>query len=467
MSTQARLWPASMLAQARYPAPTHWLRQPISNLPGLQRHIVLPLAALSLLLPAWHMKHPLSYSLRALELPLLIGLPVLGLLAGARLSGLCRGILLSVLLSVLWHEIDFRLQQTIVLNAPPAAQAVGAHLIVGYDNVPEVRDLAAKGLIGGIYLTRRNIRGRSMTALAEEIAALQAVRQRAELPPLIVAADQEGGAVAHLSPLLERLPPLGLLANGEDGEDLAAAHAYGERQARGLAALGITLNLGPVVDLRPATPRRPDRFSNIAARALGSEPGRVGRIAGAYLDGLAEHGVRGTLKHFPGLGRIDTDTHLHPARLDLPPTQLEADWHPFKLLSPRPESVMMLGHVTLSALDPTHAASHSAIVADGLLRQTWGYEGLLITDDLNMGAVYRRGIGQVTTEALTAGVDLILISYDPRQVYRALYSAANALSDGSLPAAILNISATRLARYRHPPSPTVDRPNSPKIRQQV
>lgn len=439
-------------------------RQPWSGLPTVLRHVVLPLAALSLLLPAWHLKHPLLYSLRTLELPLLIGLPVLGLLAGARLSGLCRGILLAVLLSALWHEIDFRLQQSAVLNAPPAAQTVGAHLIVGYDDVAEVQTLAAKGLIGGIYLTRRNIRGRNMAAVAQEIATLQAIRQRAELPPLIVAADQEGGAVAHLSPLLERLPPLGQVASGNEGEAVAAAHAYGERQARGLAALGITLNLGPVVDLQPSTPRRPDRFSNIAARALSSEPGQVSRIAGGYLDGLAAHGVRGTLKHFPGLGRIDTDTHLHPAHLDLPATQLEADWQPFRALSRRPESVMMLGHVTLTALDPAHAASHSFKVADTLLRQTWGYEGLLITDDLNMGAVYRRGIGQVTTEALSAGVDLILISYDPRQVYRALYSASKALAAGSLPAAPLNISATRLAPYRHPPSATVDRLQSPKIR---
>lgn len=467
MSSRARPWPIQTFASAMRRMPRPLLRGSIGSQSDIRRHIVLPLAALTLLLPAWHLKHPLSYSLRAFELPLLIGLPALGLLAGTRLSGVCRGILLGVLLSVLWHEIDFRLQQTIVLKAPPAARAVGAHIIVGYDTVAEVQELAAKGLIGGIYLTRRNIRGRSMAALAEEIAALQAIRQRAELPPLIVAADQEGGTVAHLSPILERLPPLGLVASEDNDDALAAAHAYGERQARGLAALGITLNLGPVVDLRPTTTRRPDRFSNIAARALGSDPGQVSRIAGAYLDGLAAHGVRGTLKHFPGLGRIDTDTHLHPARLNLPPTQLEADWQPFRMLSTRPESVMMLGHVTLSALDPVHAASHSAIVADGLLRQTWGYEGLLITDDLNMGAVYGRGIGRVSTEALAAGIDLILISYDPRQVYRALYSAANALSNGSLPAAVLNTSTARLTAYRHTPAPTVDRLKSPKIRQQV
>ena len=407
------------------------------------RHWLPPLAAALLLLPAWHFKHPLLYSLRWLETPLLVGLPIVGLLAGRHLSRLTRGLLAAALLVALAQACEYRLQRSAVLAAGPAMQAVGRHFVVGYDDLEEVRELAAKGLIGGIYLTRRNVRGRSFAELAGEIAGLQALRERAELPPLIVAADQEGGPVAHLSPLLERLPPLAQVASGDDGE--ALAERYGFRQGRGLAALGVTLNFGPVVDLKPSGPSRTDRLSNIAARALSGDPGEVSRIAAAYLGGLNAAGVGGTLKHFPGLGRVSADTHLRPARLDLPPAALAADWQPFRRLAGRPETAIMLGHVTLTTLDPTRAASHSPAVVNGLLREEWAYNGVLITDDLNMGAVYRLGIGRVAGEALAAGVDLVLVSYDPRQVYRALYGAAQALEQRELPPARLTASRERLA----------------------
>jgi beta-N-acetylhexosaminidase len=153
--------------------------------------------------------------------------------------------------------------------------------------------------------------------------------------------------------------------------------------------------------------------------------------------------VRGTLKHFPGLGRVERDTHLHPARLSETPAELAADWLPFRSLAGHAGSALMLGHVTLEALDPQRAASHSPTVIR-LLRSDWGYDGVLVTDDLNMGAVYNLGIGKVAAEALAAGVDLILVSYDPRQVYRALHGAAIALSSGELPAETLAGSAKRL-----------------------
>ena len=430
-------------------------QQATVRLPAAGAPMAAPLAPLAtftaialpalLLLPAWHLKHPLLYGLRHLETPLLIALPVFALLRGRRvLPAVSRALLLVVLLLTVWREIDYRLQRDAVLAASPAMQAVGQHFIVGYSDFDEIRQLTASGLIGGIYLAKRNLRGRSFDQVAGEIAELQAIRRRAELPPLIVAADQEGGAVSHLSPLLDALPPLSTLADSKD--PAGAARAYGQRQGRQLAALGVNLNFGPVVDLRPARGGE-DRLSNIAARAIASEPGRVAEIAGAYLDGLNDHGVRGTLKHFPGLGRVRGDTHLRPARLTAGPGELAADWQPFRQLASHPGAAIMLGHVTLSALDPERAASHSPAIIDGLLRERWGYDGLLVTDDLNMGAVYNLGIGRVAGEALTAGADLVLVSYDPRQVYRAIFGAAQALERHEIAPATLAESQRRIAGF--------------------
>ncbi len=429
-------------------APFNAHRRAAVRLPAAQA-LFATVAAIALpallLLPAWHLKHPLLYALRHLETPLLIGIPALALLRGRRfLPALSRAVLLAVLLITVWREVDYRLQREAVLAAGPAMQAVGQHFIVGYSDFDEIRRLTASGLIGGIYLGKRNLRGRNFAQVAGEIAELQTIRRRTELPPLIVAADQEGGAVSHLSPMLEALPPLSTLA--EMKEPAGAARAYGQRQGRQLAALGVNLNFGPVVDLRPAGGGE-DHLSNIAARAIASEPGRVVEIAGAYLDGLNDHGVRGTLKHFPGLGRVHGNTHLHPTRLVASPGELTSDWQPFRSLAGHPGAAIMLGHVTLTALDSKRAASHSPAIIDGLLRERWGYDGLLVTDDLNMGAVYNLGIGRVAGEALAAGADLVLVSYDPRQVYRAIFGAAQALERHEIAPATLAESRRRIAGF--------------------
>jgi len=109
-------------------------------------------------------------------------------------------------------------------------------------------------------------------------------------------------------------------------------------------------------------------------------------------------------------------------------------------------SALMIGHVTLEAFDVQRAASHSPAVVR-LLRKDWGYDGVLLTDDLNMGAVYDLGIGKVASEALAAGVDVVLVSYDPRQVYRAIYGAATALSDERLTAENPAASRQRLTEF--------------------
>ena len=468
-----------------------------ANLIATLASIVVP----ALLLPlAWHFHHPLFYGLRHLETPLLVGLPLWILIhrfhawrtlsrrqhlrhsrAGGNpedrlavtpvaLDSRLRGndvkrspastaLWILVLLVTLERGVEYRLQRDTVLAAGPSMQAVGQHFIVGYNDFDEVRELAAKGLIGGIYIGKRNVRGRSFDEVAAEIAELQAIRRRAELPPLIVAADQEGGPVSHLSPLLEALPPLASLNDAPD--PAGAARTYGERQGRGLAALGVTLNFGPVVDLKPPGRASEDKLSNIPARAIASNPAQVETIAAAYLDGLAAQGVRGTLKHFPGLGRVRADTHLHPATLDQAPAQLTTDWQPFRQLGQRAGSTIMLGHVTLATLDPEHAASHSPAVVE-LLREHWGYDGLLLTDDLNMGAVYRLGIGRVAGEALAAGIDFVLVTYDPRQVYRALYGAAQALEKREITPARLAESQSRLAAWQSTRTVLAAKP-SPKL----
>lgn len=425
-----------------------WLTtNPAGVAPGLFRHLVSLLLPLLLLGLACHLKHPLLYGLRHVETPLLLGLSVAGLIRRRASPGrLPIALLIIVIFVTLLGEGEYRLQRAAVLAGGESMQAVGGHFIVGFTDFGELQPLAARGLIGGIYLAKRNLRGRTLTEVAAEVATLQAIRQRAGLPPLIVAGDQEGGPVSHLSPLLEAMPPLASLTGADD--KTLRAYRYGSRQGTGLAMMGVNLNFGPVVDLRPAEGDHPhDRLTRIAARAIDANPATVACVAAGYIDGLNERGVRATLKHFPGLGRVRQDTHLRAARLEESPASLAADWQPFRQLAGHRGTAIMLGHVTLAAIDPQRAASHSAAVVDGLLRTDWDYDGVLITDDLNMGAVYDLGVGRVAAEALAAGIDLVLVSYDPRQVYRAIYGAAQALERGEIQPPRLRQSKRRLAEF--------------------
>ena len=355
---------------------------------------------------------------------------------------------LSPLLMSAAH-LKFELRKHEVLAASIAeARQLGPHFMVGYSSFPEVARLAEQGLIGGVYVTRHNIRGRTADALRAEIAALQDKRRAAGLPPLIVAADQEGGIVGHLSPPLTKVPALATLAGLAPDDQQVKAEEFGRIHRRELAGLGINLNLAPVLDLKPPLRRnRLDFHTLIGQRAIATDPVVVGAIASAYVRGLEASGVGATLKHFPGIGRVRTDTHHFSANLATPVRELEAsDWLPFREVLSQSHSALMVGHVTLTAVDPDHAASHSKAVVEGIIRDKWKYQGVVMTDDLVMGAIYQHDVCKAVVEAINAGVDLLLVAYDGAQFYRIFACALDGSRQGKLDAAMLRASVARLER---------------------
>jgi beta-N-acetylhexosaminidase len=409
------------------------------------------------------------------ELAGLVGLFWFGYWRGGGIAG--------KLLVVLWclpplamasAVTTFYVHKHVVLHAEgKRAQELGRHFIVGYSSFDEIAPLAAKGLIGGVYVTKHNIEGRTADALRSEISSLQALRSAAGLAPLIVAVDQEGGIVSHMSPPLTSVPALATLAALPPAERSSKAEAAGRIHGRELAALGITLNFAPVVDLlRIEVPNPLDFNSFISRRAIAGDPQVVSDIALAYARGLEASGVEATVKHFPGLGRVREDTHHFSADIDAPVAELEAsDWRPFREVLARSSAYLMVGHVAVTAIDPDRAASHSRRVIDGLIRNGWGYQGIIITDDLVMGPIYEHGVCTAVTEALNAGVDLLLVAYDGPQFYRIFDCALNTSAAGRLDEAMLQASLARLntktpssaerAASVAPVSPAADPAHSP------
>jgi beta-N-acetylhexosaminidase len=355
------------------------------------------------------------------------------------------------LVSVPWWEAQFWWKRHEVLRADPALlERLGRHIVVGYRDIAELNALIERRAIAGVFLTTRNVSGRDTAAIRQEIADLQAVRRQQSLPELLVTTDQEGGVVSRLSPPLARMPPLSeIVARHPASERRAAVRDYAAAQARDLADLGVNVNLAPVVDLDHGVVNPGDRLTRISTRAISADPQIVADVAEDYCAQLSEHRVRCTLKHFPGLGRVVADTHLQSADLALPPGELAStDWLPFRTLMRRHDIIVMLGHARLTAVDAARPVSFSQAVVRGLLRTDWGYDGLLITDDFSMGAVTRspEGIGGGSVEALNAGVDLILVSYDPDQFYLVMYALIGAARAGVLRTDALGQSDQRLAR---------------------
>jgi beta-N-acetylhexosaminidase len=217
---------------------------------------------------------------------------------------------------------------------------------------------------------------------------------------------------------------------------------------RELAAIGVNQDFAPVLDLRPeASHNRFDFNTLIYQRAISGDPVAVIDIGLAYIRGLDAFGVAATVKHFPGLGRVRADTHHFSAVLDTPLAVLEAsDWRPFRDVLAGSRAQLMIGHVTLTAVDPDRQASHSKLIVNGIIRQKWNYQGVIITDDLVMGAIYSHSICTAVVEALNAGVDLLLVAFDGSQFYRIFACASDAFAQGKLDTAMVRPSEARLER---------------------
>lgn len=343
-----------------------------------------------------------------------------------------------------------------ILNADADSLArIGQHLMIGYHNFADVKALVERRAIAGVFITDHNVRRRPIQAIAAEIGELQGIRKRQGLPPLIIAADQEGGAVSRLSPPLARQPSIAAVLRGKsrDVEIEPIVRAYAAKQAAELNKVGVTLNFSPVVDLNFNPTYRGDGQTQLRNRAISSEPFRVAKVADWYCQGLADAGIACTLKHFPGLGRVKRDTHLMSAAIEVSEGKLELnDWLPFMRVMRRPHVAIMLAHVKINAIDKSAPASYSPKIIADLIRKKWNFRGLIITDDFSMGAITRSkdGVGGAAIKALNAGADIVLVSYSERHLDSVMSALLAADAQGALDRRQGQESFARLKRFVAP-----------------
>jgi len=340
-------------------------------------------------------------------------------------------------------------------------QTLGSHLIVGYHVASELTPLLSRGVLGGVFVTARNAKSRTEAQLSREISGLRALAAEKGLRPLWIAADQEGGPVARLTPPLARQPPLKRLLRKTmtHQERDTTISAYATRQASNLARIGVNLNFAPVVDLKRLGRLHGDRHTNLHLRALFDDAGLVAEAAKSYCRATAAEGVLCTLKHFPGLRTVNADTHISKGRVLATQRALEArDWAPFWIANGKIPAAIMVSHAHFDEVDALNPASTSKTVISGLLRREWGYSGLVITDDFYMASIRKRpgGMSRAAIHALNAGADLIVITTGGNDTYHVLFELIQAFKDGRLDQAKLAASRLRLNHYANqfaPPPP--------------
>lgn len=303
-------------------------------------------------------------------------------------------------------------------------QAAGQVLIAGFGagDVPaSLRDMARAGELGGFILFKRNLpvtrvrernpsgeTGEVNVSRVDEIAALTH-RLRAlcsaETPPWI-AVDQEGGRVARLGTPLLRLPAMRQLGLRDDVAFTTRVAAVLGAQ---LALLGFNTDFAPVLDIdtNPANPV-------IGDRSFSDDPACVTRHGLAFAAGLQSAGVIACGKHFPGHGDTDLDSHLALPRLSHDRARLDAvELAPFAAAADAVDAIMT-AHVIFDAIDPTLPATLCRAAITGILREQLGYQGVIVSDDLEMKAVADHyGVGDAACRAIDAGCDAVLICSKP------------------------------------------------------
>ena len=290
--------------------------------------------------------------------------------------------------------------------------------------------------VGGIIYSLNNLDSR------EQATAMIDGAQSASEIPLFISADEEGGSVGRLMYKLGTTWVDAMYTYKDEGPETAYNNAY--TIGSDMAALRFNTDFAPVADVWT----NPEN-TVIGDRAYSDDFDEAAKLVPAAVEGFRDAGVICCVKHFPGHGDTSTDTHTGAAVVDKGLAELMAgELKPFIAGMEAGADMVMVGHITLSAIDPEHPASLSEAVVSGILRDTLGWDGVVITDGLEMGALMQYDMGERCLLALEAGVDILLGVDDIPGTLKALTEAVELgwLSEERIDESVLRVLTLKLAR---------------------
>lgn len=294
--------------------------------------------------------------------------------------------------------------------------------IAGLELTADERDFFADSDPAGYILFARNCDNREqLRRLTDDLRTIHGRDH------LIVSIDQEGGRVARMKPPEWPSYPAGesfaRLYEIAPASAIEAARVNAEAMARELALVGVSVDFHAPFDVR-----RAETDDVIGDRALGSEPMQVAALGRAVLEGMTEGGIVGCLKHMPGHGRATVDSHKQLPRVTASAADLETDIEPFRSLSYHP--LGMSAHIVFTAWDADNPATLSPMVIEKVIRGSIGFDGLLLTDDIDMQAL-EGTIPERAAKALDAGCDIVLNCWAKLDDMRGIAEIAPAIREGA------------------------------------
>lgn len=301
---------------------------------------------------------------------------------------------------------------------------IGQLLMAGFEGLTpskEIKDLIQNRYIGGIILFSRNIE--SPEQCAELCASLQKLAPDA---PLLIAIDQEGGRVSRLPEPFTKFPSARTVGQCDS---VPLTYQFGEAISKELLAVGINMNFAPVLDV-DTNPKNPV----IGDRAFGTNPTAVSKHSLSIIASMLDQKIIPCGKHFPGHGDTDLDSHEALPRIQHEIIRLtDLELRPFVHAIENRLPCLMTAHICCSAFDAELPASLSTSVITDLLRNTLGYEGVVITDDLEMkGITDSFTVADAAVQAIQVGSDMALVCHTPDEQYAVVDALTAAVKSGAI-----------------------------------
>lgn len=306
-------------------------------------------------------------------------------------------------------------------------EKIGQMLIVGFEHTyldDHIQKMIKEYHIGGINLLKRNVEDSSqMRQLTQDLQNISTI-------PLFIATDQEGGKNIRFN-FLKELSPQTKIKTSEQAKKIAFDRAIE------LRALGVNMNFSPVLDYVS------DKKAYLYSRTFGTDPNTTGLLANAMIEGYAEGGVVPVAKHFPGYSNISLDPHTNKATSNMSEEELVVNLAPFKSVIERnPFVAIMTAHVLIPSVDSNIATVSSKFLTE-ILRTQLLFKGVIITDDMEMASA-GNSTGKMSVDAVKAGADMIISTYDPKKQIIIFEHLQKAVLDGEITEKRIDDSVTRI-----------------------
>lgn len=317
-------------------------------------------------------------------------------------------------------------------------EKVGQMLMMGFSGKePDyyIKRMIKLRHIGGVILFSENIDNpRQLVSLNNSLQEL-AMSQSPKIP-LFIAIDQEGGEIVRISEGVTVFPDAYLIGQTEDS---TYAYLAARDTAEELAAMGVNINLAPVIDIS-------SNSSIMKKRSFGSSPRLVANMGAKTIEGYQSHGIMACAKHFPGIGQATIDPHDQVSTIEISRESMEQnELFPFKEAITSNVYIIMISHLKYSSLNPDLPATLSSEVQTNLLRKELRFDGIIMTDSMQMGAVTKNyDLAEACLKAILAGSDVVLVPYEPerqKEVYEKILDAAR---KGKLSESRINDSVGRI-----------------------